>query len=137
MLVSNSMNKRKTRALSQKEYRYHFYFEPERQQVYQLSQMAAAMAVDLRIHRSVHSRPQQNDLSIVNIRQEIFNAAETPEDIELLQLVESNTRTPSNHSPQSNCSILDATSQLYKPRMSFEDIEARRTFLGTYWLSSS
>jgi hypothetical protein len=31
--------------------RYHFYFEPDREQIYQLSQMAAAMAVDLGIHK--------------------------------------------------------------------------------------
>jgi hypothetical protein len=31
--------------------RYHLYFDPEKQQIYQLTQMMATMAIDLEIHK--------------------------------------------------------------------------------------
>jgi hypothetical protein len=78
------------------DFRYHYYFKPERQQIYQLSQMAAAMAVDLGITQPRQSPTQQN-----------------------------------------NFTILNATPQVFSPRKSPEEIEAKRTFLGCYYLSSS
>ncbi len=38
--------------IAQNLFRYHQFFRPERQQIYQLSQMVIAMAVDLEISRS-------------------------------------------------------------------------------------
>lgn len=36
-------------------FRYHLFFRPDRQQIYQLSQMVIAMAVDLEISRSANA----------------------------------------------------------------------------------
>lgn len=78
-------------------FRYHFYFNHERQQFYQLCQMANAMAVDLGI-----SHPAKQEPSL--------NCFET-----------NDTRSHN----------------LDTPRLLPENIEARRTLLGCYYLTSS
>lgn len=72
--------------------RYHFYFEPDREQIYQLSQMAAAMVVDLGINK-----PAQESV---------------PNDVRLLK------------------------ARLFLPT-SPEELEAQRTFLGVYFLTTT
>jgi len=76
--------------------RYQYYFKPERQQVYQLSQMAAAMAVDLGINQPTQNASQTNNFTILNV-----------------------------------------TPQIFQPRQTPEEIEAKRTFAGCYYLSSA
>jgi hypothetical protein len=72
--------------------RYHFYFEPDREQLYQLSQMAAAMAIDLGINKPAQDATQ-NDNRLM--KRSVFL-------------------------PQSS-----------------KELEAQRTFLGCYFLTTS
>lgn len=76
--------------------RYHLYFNPDRQQVYQLSQMAIAMAIDLGINRKAQDPASMNN-SVVSI-------------------------------PFSFPHVLNS-------RISPEEMENRRTFLGCYYIS--
>jgi hypothetical protein len=49
-------------------FRYQFYFRPLRQQIYQLATMAAAMAVDLGIHKATSSEAKNGSvLDVLNI----------------------------------------------------------------------
>lgn len=75
--------------------RYHFYFKMDREQMYQLSQMASAMAVDLGIDR------------------------------------------PIDQGAPCDYRIMKARPLVFLPKRSPEELEAQRTFLGAYFVTSS
>jgi hypothetical protein len=78
--------------------RYHYYFKPDSQQIYQLSQLLVAMAVELGITKRDH--------------QPFYNMPFDPEDL--------------GNKPE-----LKAREKLQPA-----EIEAKRAFLGCYYLSS-
>jgi len=83
------------RNIADEYFRYHFYFEPDREQSYQLSQMAASMVVDLGINI-----PTQDNI-------------------------------PTDYRVQK------ARPLAFLSKKSAEELEAQRTFLGCYFLTSS
>lgn len=95
-LLGRSLNKSLVQATRTNVFRYHFYFNPETQQIYQLTQIIAAMAIDLRIHK-----PRLDGLDTI--------AFSSP----------------------------DSSSHSLGLGVTPEDIEAKRTFLGSYYLSSA
>jgi hypothetical protein len=88
------MHRKGMRNIADEYPRYHFYFEPDREQSYQLSQMATSMVVDLRINI-----PTQDNIPTDN--------------------------------------RVHRAGPLAFLSKSAEELEAQRTFLGCYFLTSS
>ncbi|KAG0648446.1 Transcription factor himD [Hyphodiscus hymeniophilus] len=115
---------------------YQLYFNAERQQIYQLSQMVASMAVDLGINQPTQNLLRQNYFTIHDANLHIPTSDKMPEG-EFRQLANFSV-SPRTQSPLQNSSFTGNTpSQNINSRNPCEEIEARRTFLGCYWLSSS
>jgi hypothetical protein len=99
--------------------------------------MAASMAVDLGINQPAQSSSQQNNFAILNSRPQMFKPKKSPENIEPGWNVNLGINQAQSLWQQNNFAILNASPKAFHPTYSPEEIEARRTFLGCYWLSSS
>ncbi|TVY32046.1 Transcriptional regulator [Lachnellula subtilissima] len=77
---------------------HHFFFEPEHQQIYQLCQLAASMAIDLEITASQQDR---------------------------------------THTPSTSFNLLSVIAESPVKLSSSQDAEAKRAFLGCYYITST